>query len=437
MLPCARRNGGDARRLDLKNKSVIRRISSLLALACFGVALALGLLEALIRIAGQTDADGQFRFLDLALEPYALPISAMRESIETYIDRRDEVTIVYDADTGWVYRPHAIRHKGSFTVNGGGLRSTREYSLSPSPDIVRIAVFGDSFTADDDVADNDTWATQLELSLNEAGIRAETLNFGVGGYGMDQAYLRWLKQGRDYQPDIVIFGFQPENLDRNVNIFRHLYIHGYGIPLAKPRFLLRDGELVPLNSPAIPPEELLATFESFASHPLAGYEAYYPSRDTASSWWAGSRLLAFAHAMLKARTPSDAADYGPGSERGELGIAIVDAFATDVADSGADFIIAHLPLQQHLQHLRAGGESPYAHLQQSLARDYTYVPLEAQLLEYADDNYHGTTGHYLPAITHVIGRTLAREIIACIDAGACQLARFADRTAFVMDAPGE
>ena len=437
MLPCARRNSGDARRLDLKNRSVIRRIGSLLALACFGVALALGLLEALIRIVGETDADGQFRFMDLALEPYALPVSAMRESIETYIARQDEVTIIYDADTGWVYRPHALRHNGSFTVNGGGLRSTREYSLSPLPDTLRIAVFGDSFTADDDVRDDDTWANQLELALNGAGIRAETLNFGVGGYGMDQAYLRWLKQGRDYQPDIVIFGFQPENLDRNVNIFRHLYIHGYGIPLAKPRFLLRDGELAPLNSPVIPPQQLLATFENFASHPLATYEAYYPSRDAASSWWSGSRLLAFVHAMSKAQTPPKAADYGPGSERGELGKAIVDAFAADVAGTGADFIIAHLPLQQHLQHLRAGGDSPYAHLQESFASAYNYVPLEAQLLAYADDEYHGTTGHYLPAITHVIGRTMAREIIACIESGACRLARFDDRSAFVKDTPSE
>ena len=78
-----------------------------------------------------------------------------------------------------------------------------------------------------------------EMKLNQAGIRAEALNFGVSIYGMDQAFLRWQNAGRGYAPDIVIFGFQPENLNRNVNIFSTLY-YGWNI-FSKPRFVLTGG----------------------------------------------------------------------------------------------------------------------------------------------------------------------------------------------------
>ena len=409
----------------------MRQMAAILALMSFGLALAFAILEFGIRLAGESDADGQFSFMGYALEPYALPVNDMRQSVEDYIANQDRVTIIYDSETGWVYRPNSLRHDGRFSVNGSGLRSKREISRTPLPDTLRIALFGDSFTADDDVSDAFTWAHLLEVELNRVGIRAETLNFGVGGYGMDQAYLRWRKDGPDFQPDIVVFGFQPENLDRNVNVFRHLYIHGYGIPLAKPRFVLRDGKLALLNSPVMPPQQLLATFDAFASHPLAQYEAYYPSRDSATRWWTGSRLLAFIHTLARAKASLDAAEYGPGSERGELGKAIVDAFAADVADQGADFIIAHLPLQQHLEHLRDGGESSFAWLQGYFAAAYTYVPLEENLLPFADRKFHGTTGHYLEAVTATVAAVMADAIADCIDGGACQLARFPDRSAFM------
>lgn len=83
---------------------------------------------------------------------------------------------------------------------------------------------------------------------------------------MGQAFLRWQMQGKDYSPDIVIFVFQPENLDRNVNVFRPLYTQG-GVIFSKPRFILDDDGLALINSPAMPPEEIMDAFESFDSIP--------------------------------------------------------------------------------------------------------------------------------------------------------------------------
>ncbi len=411
---------------------MIKRLSVNLLIVCVSIGIAVLLMESFIRSSGDSDADGQFSFIGFKLEPYVLPVNVMRASIESYVANRDAVTIVYDPVTGWTYRPNSIRHNGTFTINGGGFRATRDYSPRPPADTLRIALFGDSFTADDDVDDAHAWANQLELALNQAGVRAEVLNFGVGGYGMDQAFLRWQNVGRGYQPDIVIFGFQPENLDRNVNIFRHLYIDGFGIPLAKPRFLWRDSGLELINSPVVPPEQLIATFESFASHPLARYEAYYPGRDTADSWWFGSRLIAFIHELMKQNAPLDANNYGPGSERGELGKAIVDAFAEDVMATGAEFVIAHLPIWQHLAHLQGGGESPFAFLQDYFAATYHYVPLEGHLGELPIDQYRGPTGHYLSEATLVVGQVIASEIETCVRQGGCRLSRFPDRSAIEM-----
>ena len=411
---------------------VIRSILSKIIIVCISLALTLGLLELVVRGLGSRDSDGQFTFMGYALPPHPLPVNRLRDSIDRYISKADAVTIIYDGATGWTYRPHSLRHNGTFSVNGDGFRSRVEYSREPPADALRIAAFGDSFTADDDVDDERTWTRQLELALADLGMRAQVLNFGVGGYDMGQAYLRWGELGRQFAPDIVIFGFQPENLDRNVNVFRLLYIHGDGIPHSKPRFALEDGDLALVNMPPIPPERMVAAFESFASHPLAAYEAYYVSRKAASSFWAGSRLLAFLHTLIQSRAPVNAVTYERGSERGDLGVAIVDAFAGDVALAGAHFMIAHLPLQQHLAHLAAGGASPFAYLQEYFADAYAYVPLERQLVAYADARYHGTTGHYLAEITQVIGRALADAIHACIDDGSCMPGRFPGRDAFLI-----
>ena len=39
--------------------------------------------------------------------------------------------------------------------------------------------------------------------------------FGVPGYGLDQAFLRYLEEGRRFGFDVVLIGFMTEN------IFRH------------------------------------------------------------------------------------------------------------------------------------------------------------------------------------------------------------------------
>jgi len=404
------------------------------SLGCLGLVVALVLLEIIIRVGGATDADGQFSFLGYTLEPHVLPINRLKEGIDAYLQNVDTATILFDARTGWAYRPNSLRHQGTFTVNSAGMRSQREFSKEPLPNTLRIAAFGDSFTAGDDVNDAQVWTNQLELNLIEQGIRAEVLNFGVGGYDMGQALLRWRAIGQKFQPDIVIFGFQPENLDRNVNVFRILYIHGPSIPFSKPRFIISDGKLELINLPALPPERMVATFEAFSNHPLAAYEDYYRSRDVVSKWWLTSRLGAFIYEVTKAQEGASQADYGPTSERGMLGKAIVDAFAADVAERAADFFVVHLPLPQHMAHIHNGGQSPYRYLLEYLRETYRYIPFDESLgPEYMDESYWGPTGHYGAEVEALLGQTVARALSACIEERSCRPQRFDNPAQFAID----
>jgi len=104
-----------------------------------------------------------------------------------------------------------------------------------------VATYGDSFTYGHDVGDEDTWQTFLAKRLE-----SNVLNFGVGGYGTDQAYLKYELQ-RHIHTRIVMLGIWPENINRVVNIYRPFYRYGSALALTKPIFIKDAGhfKLVP------------------------------------------------------------------------------------------------------------------------------------------------------------------------------------------------
>ena len=412
----------------------MRRVTVNALIAVVTVLLTLAALEAVVRLGGETKLNGQFIFMGQALEPYAPPVKRAHRAFSIYLKNknkdRDQWVYVYDEMLGWTFRPNAtvIGQEKSFTTNSAGLRSRREYSQTPPPDTVRIALFGDSFTAGDEVSDDETWGHQLEMKLNQAGIRTEVLNFGVNAYGMDQAFLRWQKAGRGYAPDMVIFGFYPEDLNRNVNIFPVLYFNRAAF--SKPRFVLTAGRLELLNYPTIPPEQIADVFESFGSHPLAKHEHYYRSRDAVSRWWSFSRLASYLHETLK--QPEDDEDGqddygGPAGERGMLGRAIVDAFANDIKAREAEFLVLYLPNRDDLRRAHDGEPQGHQFLLDYFDEAYHYITFEDQLDRFYLDHGWAPKGHYGPEINSIAAQAAADEIQSCIESGTCELPRFEDR----------
>lgn len=140
-----------------------------------------------------------------------------------------------------------------YSSNSIGIRGKREYAVDkPAGVSHRIAAFGDSFTHGDDVANEHTWQRFMEREDPDL----EVMNFGVGGYGTDQAWLRYQENGKPYDADIVLIGFMVENINRNVNAFVPFY-RRLSSPVSKPRFSL-DG-----NDELVLHENMLKTREDY------------------------------------------------------------------------------------------------------------------------------------------------------------------------------
>jgi len=94
-----------------------------------------------------------------------------------------------------------------------------------------IAVFGDSFTKGHPVIE-ESWPHLLEQKLARP-----VLNFGVGGYGTDQAYLRLEKRyaGKLETPYVALL-VMSENIARVVNRYRGFYTRKINRSLTKPMF---------------------------------------------------------------------------------------------------------------------------------------------------------------------------------------------------------
>jgi len=120
-----------------------------------------------------------------------------------------------------------------------------------------ISAYGDSFTAGYGVPAADTWSNVLGRMLGCA-----IANYGVPGYGTDQAYLRFHNNTRDHAK-ILLFGHLSENIQRNVNQLRNFLVP-HPQCQTKPRFVL-DGQgrlqLVPV------PELSAADYERLIDDP--------------------------------------------------------------------------------------------------------------------------------------------------------------------------
>ncbi len=166
---------------------------------------------------------------------HATKIRALLEGFERYI--------TYSAQLGWTVKPNEAGTL--YHSNSQGVRSHREYTPKPAPHVTRIATFGDSFTHSDGVHNHETW----QAALSRLDERLEVINFGVPSFGMDQAFLRFQRDGHVYRSHIVFIGFMTENIFRHVNRYRPFYSPKTGLPLSKPRFVIENQALTLIQNP--------------------------------------------------------------------------------------------------------------------------------------------------------------------------------------------
>ena len=228
-----------------------------------------------------------------------------------------------------------------------------------------LDVYGDSFTWGDEVADKDAWATLLSDLL-----KCRVRNFGVGGYGSDQAYLRFLN-AKDHSP-VVFLDHWSDNILRNVNQFRNFLVPGpqYGF---KPRFVLRDAELSRLSLPSVPESALQAFFDNPGL--VLTHEFFLPNSPSGPliptfpySW---SLVKGYGNWMIRAKLrgrPIYADFYSPDHPSHALAVtsAILTDFYSKATAQGIRAVVVFFPGCRDFDEKRKLGEFPYEPLVRTL-----------------------------------------------------------------------
>lgn len=136
-------------------------------------------------------------------------------------------TVQYDESLGWINTPNAYRPDkwgpGKYIrINSRGFRSDVETPVEMLSSKARVICSGDSFTFGEGVANDSAWCHLLSR-IND---RFETVNLGQVGYGVDQMYLRYLRDGVALEHSIHIMAFIYGDLSR----MRYADHHGTGRP---------------------------------------------------------------------------------------------------------------------------------------------------------------------------------------------------------------
>ena len=352
------------------------------------------LLELALHIISNIDENDNTYIFQRKLKPYSLPISSTEKKISKYLDS-DSSLLLYDKNIGWSYRPLSKSNK--YIINKQGIRVEEQNKIYPvynDNDIIRIALIGDSFTAGDEITFNETWGYMLENHLNSISNnkknKFEVINFGSGGYGLDQILIKFKRDVVTFNPDIIILGFQVGNIDRSLNIFRSIKQSGSGIPFTKPRYIIDKDHLVLINSPTIEPSKIVSVLKDFSSSNLMEHEYYYNEDDYSQIFSRKSKLISFIQSLVtinrfnsfKVRNEF----YNINSEGSILALKIIKELSDEVAKINGDLIIVHIPTKTDISDLYNHNSTSYTELLDIIKNKYDVIDPNIKLMNYMIEN---------------------------------------------------
>jgi hypothetical protein len=267
--------------------------------------------------------------------------------------------------------------------------------VRPSAKLPPIAsAFGDSFTFGSGVGDHDTWEEQFALSAQKS-----ILNFGVPGYGIDQAVLYFEKRGRDAPGKYAILAYIAGDLVRDETVYRpFLYGSGDQLTLTKPRFRLeKDGHLTEIQNPIASSAALsklsdpgfFTELESLDAYRIAGRERFpsiaFPRLGLLWDSRFFGQLKGF---ILKPVRPQ---------EDLRLAQALIERFRQSACQAGKVPLLAYLPTRFENSGkelcLRAGmpcllpEERPLLNSPENFARDGHYSPAGNRVIAQEMDRF--------------------------------------------------
>jgi hypothetical protein len=332
-----------------------------------------------------------------------------------YLKKRDPVL-------GW---PYPEQYGRDLDVNG----AQRDPYFPNGPRYGScISLYGDSFTegGGDTSSPDKKWGNVLS-HLSSCYVA----NFGMGGYGTDQAYLRFEGNRSDPSP-VVILGFHTDDVLRNLTRIRDLLIYDRSYAL-KPRFVLgaqQELKLVPI--PDLTEEQYLRVtgikgellplenenFQPGGPGGVVSLEFPYTLSIAKNLHFYGfqSRLL---------HRPEWLEFLAPGHPLHglEISIGIAKKFVELAHQRGKTPLVVILPHKLDFAYFQDHGTWPYQTVVDGYARSsLPYLDFGPYLASVAHDKgltfekYFGATGHYNDAGNALVGRFVydwlnAKELI--------------------------
>jgi hypothetical protein len=320
---------------------------------------------------------------------------AFKEALayDEYRKRRDPVV-------GW---PYPMQYGADLDVNGA--QRNPHFPDGPAKGSC-VSLYGDSFTQGGDVsADDKRWGNRLSRELD-----CYVANFGMGGYGTDQAYIRFLENRSDPSA-VVIFGIQTANVVRNLTRLRDFenYEKWYAL---KPRFILdsaRKLQLVPI--PDLTEDEYLRVLTVRTPQLVLEHETLHPGGPAGAVKLQFPYTLSVASNVLRfhgfrARVLGHP-EWMALLERGhelhglEITVGITREFAQLAAKRDKNPVVVIFPHPDDFAHFLKKGIWPYHTIVEELDRSQlAHADFGPFLLAAARETgrpvtqYFGRTGHY-------------------------------------------
>ena len=294
-----------------------------------------------------------------------------------------------------------------------GARLNPDYATEPAV----IAAYGDSFTKGAEVEWNETWPYDLSKMLGRY-----VANYGVGGYGPDQATVKFqLRRPETPKPAIAILGIFEENINRTLNRYRAYYQEEPSSFLAfKPRFL-----------PGPAGARLLPSPLGEATEDRKRLEAAVVAARQDDIYWRRKVDFAFPFSLALGKLALLALGRGTGSllplgylsdnlwnvpEARATMDAVVDAFVAEADRRGIRPVILFLPrIRMETAENRAGWAPEYSAYLDALKTRYDgrgVAILDVADAEFEPEKMHVRLfdGHYSPYGNEVVARFLYERL---------------------------
>jgi hypothetical protein len=351
----------------------------------------------------------------LALTPRGELLSTQSTQLRELLNPTPGRVLQLDSLLGWIYGEG--NHGDTIIVNAQKHRG-RDTVSSRSDGVLRIAAWGDSFVFCNDVRDEHCWLARVSESLPFA----EVLNFGVGGYGLDQAVLRFERDVSWVRPDVALLGFTEVDLSRLLNVYRR-FLHDQEPALFKPRFLsITADSFVLLPAATARPNFVDSLLENpMRVRELGVHDAYYPRlryesplQDVSALWRVSAAVWQRIWvSYLSPDRPSDLRGrFRVESEAFRVQVYVFERFVREARRLGITPYIVLLPGENRVSDRLHGRPESVAPLRDTLEKLQLPVldlaaPLAAAAARVGTDELFELGVHYSPIGNDVVGRWMA------------------------------